>query len=232
MHLPMRLIHLSTLLTMNAAIQGAIVGDNAVRRKSASTSPTLPTSSQLGTSPSTTSALSGATAQTSGFAQAGSDSHSFGNPVQPPSGGVDSLDTGRRASAGQYGGIGGLNGGLVGGFGGGYLPVTGGLQTSPNVPKPGTSIDPATGKPHTAGLTRAELEAKKAAAAEGLTAGTLTGNATDHRPVSDLTGREQAARQLAGGVQSDVMTPGKELPGGWGRKFCLRPLGVALTNSC
>ncbi|WVQ84892.1 hypothetical protein IAT38_007055 [Cryptococcus sp. DSM 104549] len=42
----------------------------------------------------------------------------------------------------------------------------GGLQTSPNVPKPGTSIDPATGKPHTAGLTRAELEEKKAAAAK------------------------------------------------------------------
>lgn len=77
----------------------------------------------------------------------------------------------------------------------------GGLQSSPNVPAPGTSINPSTGKPFSAGLTRAELEAKKAA---------------------ELSGREQAARQLAGpglsrGV-SEASTPGRELPGGWGRE--------------
>lgn len=109
-------------------------------------------------------------------------------------------------------------GGLVSGVGGG-----GGLASSPNVPKPGTSINPATGQPHTAGLTRAELEAIRAKNTgtldtAPLTAGILTGNTADHRRVSDLTGREQAARQLAGNVQTDVITPGKELPGGWGRK--------------
>ena len=77
-----------------------------------------------------------------------------------------------------------------------YSSGTGGLQSSPNVPAPGSSIDPATGKQFSAGMTRAELEAKKAA---------------------DLSGREQAARQLAGGLE----TPGKELPGGWGREYIL-----------
>jgi hypothetical protein len=77
-----------------------------------------------------------------------------------------------------------------------YSSGAGGLQSSPNVPAPGSSIDPSTGKPFSAGMTRAELEAKKAA---------------------DLSGREQAARQLAGGLE----TPGRELPGGWGREYTL-----------
>lgn len=80
----------------------------------------------------------------------------------------------------------------------------GGLQSSPNVPAPGTSINPSTDKPFSAGMTRAELEAKKAA---------------------DLSGREQAARQLAGpGLSrgsSELSTPGRELPGGWGRESSL-----------
>jgi hypothetical protein len=73
----------------------------------------------------------------------------------------------------------------------------GGLQSSPNVPAPGSSIDPSTGKQFSAGMTRAELEAKQAA---------------------EVSGREQAARQLAGGASAPLETPGKELPGGWGRK--------------
>ena len=88
------------------------------------------------------------------------------------------------------------------------IPVyggSGGLQSSPNVPAPGTSIDPSTGKAFSAGMTRAELEAKKAA---------------------DLGGREQAARQLAGpGLSrgaSELSTPGRELPGGWGRECTIR----------
>lgn len=42
----------------------------------------------------------------------------------------------------------------------------GGLQSSPLVPRPGATIDPATGKPHVAGLTRAELQAKREAEAK------------------------------------------------------------------
>jgi hypothetical protein len=42
-------------------------------------------------------------------------------------------------------------------------PNTGGLASSPNVPIPGSSYDPATDLPHTAGLTRAEPEARRAA---------------------------------------------------------------------
>ena len=89
------------------------------------------------------------------------------------------------------------------GYMGGAFGVTnyasggaGGLQSSPNVPAPGSSIDPSTGKQFSAGMTRAELEAKNAA---------------------ELNGRQQAARQLAGGLE----TPGKELPGGWGREYFL-----------
>lgn len=52
---------------------------------------------------------------------------------------------------------------LSSGFGG----FGGGLASSPNVPAPGSSIDPSTGLPHTAGITRAELEARKAASAGG-----------------------------------------------------------------
>lgn len=43
----------------------------------------------------------------------------------------------------------------------------GGLATSSNVPRPGTSINPATGQPNTAGLTREQLAAKRAAEAGG-----------------------------------------------------------------
>ena len=39
----------------------------------------------------------------------------------------------------------------------------GGLATSANVPRPGTSINPTTGQPNTAGLTREQLAAKRAA---------------------------------------------------------------------
>lgn len=105
--------------------------------------------------------------------------------------------------------VGGLTvvGGPIAGSAGG-----GGLASSPNVPRPGTSIDPATGKPHTAGLTRAELEAKKAAAA------------------SELSGREQAARQLTGGLGEAAITPGKELPGGWGRESFVLYFRTQLTQ--
>jgi hypothetical protein len=51
------------------------------------------------------------------------------------------------------------------GFGGGFGGGQGGLASSPNVPRPGASIDPATGKPFAAGLTRAELVAKREAEA-------------------------------------------------------------------
>lgn len=203
-----------------------------------------------------------------------------------------------------------------------------GLGSSPNVPKPGTTINPETGKPHTAGLTRAELSAKRAeegaeqATTESespsttiptsvkpinteagepntgsLPLGDLEGKkaqaiaaATLYAPVipvaskpaaevdpadttqagalsakeveafkdkgadlldsapqteqvrrgsvnsvaeenkvrrpSDVNGREQAARQLAGLVPDTIetasagsSTPGQELPGGWGGKF-------------
>ncbi|KAK8853082.1 hypothetical protein IAR55_003783 [Kwoniella newhampshirensis] len=83
------------------------------------------------TVPFSYSTLTGATAQTSGFAQAAAPAPGDGQ----------------------------VSGNHIG------VPPGGGLASSPNVPRPGTSIDPATGKPHTAGLTRAELEAKKAAAA-------------------------------------------------------------------
>lgn len=118
---------------------------------------------------------------------------------------------------------------ITAGFGGGG----GGLASSPNVPAPGTSIDPATGKPHTAGLTRAELEAMKAKG-QGLldpvptsseirrassiklsfqTADLSTGDSggTLPRRLSQLTGREQAAAQLTG-------NPGLASPTSPGRK--------------
>ncbi|KIR62384.1 hypothetical protein I314_03323, partial [Cryptococcus bacillisporus CA1873] len=170
----------------------------------------------------------------------------------------------------------------------------GGLASSPNVPKPGTSINPQTGKPHTAGLTRAQLEAQKAGEAAFQGGQTFAGpglvsSATTSKPgpavnvahdpapdvdptdatqagalstkeleafknkgtdlldpapqteqvrrgsisnvakeskmrrPSDVSGREQAARQLAGLVPDTMetasagsSTPGQELPGGWG----------------
>jgi hypothetical protein len=60
------------------------------------------------------------------------------------------------------------------------------LASSPNVPAPGTSINPATGLPHTAGLTRQELAAMKAQEEHG-------------RRLSEMSGRQQAAAQLVGG---------------------------------
>ena len=145
------------------------------------------------------------------------------------------------------------------GFGG-----LGGLGSAPNVPRPGTSIDPSTGQPYHAGLTRAELDAKKAQEASlselaavpgsqpkqtfgsagpppgsstaGLAEGvdaptggapgsrfsqmanpvTASGSSITGPDMSALTGREQAGRQLTATVPE--MTPGLELPGGWGRK--------------
>ena len=121
----------------------------------------------------------------------------------------------------------------LGGFGGG-------LASSPNVPAPGTSINPETGKPHTAGLTRAELDAIRSKGADLLDpsphgviarrssatdSGIASGSSSsavnpEGRLLSALPGREQAARQLTGtaGTVGDggEITPGLELPGGWG----------------
>ncbi|WWC64400.1 uncharacterized protein I303_107010 [Kwoniella dejecticola CBS 10117] len=162
--------------------------------------------------------------------------------------------------------------------------LTGGLGSSPLVPKPGTSINPSTGQLHSEGLTREELQAKKAAEAAAITSqvspatsakpGDLspdelkhiqekgkelldptplaqqarrssspkkptsalppvsesephaTALTTDGRRLSELPGREQAARQLVGNTlaaapvnsrtDSGLSTPGQELPGGWG----------------
>ncbi|WVF73149.1 hypothetical protein IAT40_007968 [Kwoniella sp. CBS 6097] len=235
------------------------------------------------------------TAQTSGFAQAGDapPSEQVGTTTGGGGGGLatsslvpkpgTTIDpaTGKPHTAGltrpeleakraaEAAATAGNQGGLVG-------DSQGGLQSSPLVPKPGTSIDPATGQPHTAGLTRAELQAKRAAEAAGAAAfsssssggqpassaeippnqpGTSgisneeleqiknkgadlldptplaqqarrsshsqskSGFAPDGRRLSDLTGREQAARQLAGTAvppTAGEITPGLELPGAWG----------------
>ncbi|WVQ72977.1 hypothetical protein IAR50_002540 [Cryptococcus sp. DSM 104548] len=135
------------------------------------------------------------------------------------------------------------------GLGGEWGP---GLASAPGVPKPGTSINPETGKPHTAGITRAELQARKAAAAqagaqaeispseadhikskgadlldpapqtEQIRRGSLTAPAPERRP-SDVSGREQAARQLLAAQINEAetasvgtSTPGQEMPGAWG----------------
>ncbi|KAL7418283.1 hypothetical protein Q5752_006739 [Cryptotrichosporon argae] len=133
-------------------------------------------------------ALSGATAQTGGFAQAATDLDDNAPPAA-------------FASSGFAGG---------------------GLGSSPNVPQPGHSIDPASGKPYAAGLTRAELLAKRE-----------TG---EHAPLADLSGREQAARQLVGTVEVNplaaaqtpgLITPGQELPGAWGPVEPVPPPGTA-----
>jgi hypothetical protein len=86
-----------------------------------------------------------------------------------------------------------------------FAPVTGGgLATSANV-----AALPTAG--HSEGLTRAELNARKAEQATG-------------KHLEEMSGREQAAAQLgiltglAAGT-SGTITPGKELPGGWGREF-------------
>ncbi|ORX40753.1 hypothetical protein BD324DRAFT_18801 [Kockovaella imperatae] len=96
------------------------------------------------------------------------------------------------------------------------LQPGGGLATNPLVPRPGESIDPATGKPHQAGLTRAQLEAKRAAEASGASiaassmSGTASGSGTH---LEDLSGREQAARQLTGTVPVPALAPAPALPG-------------------
>ncbi|WRT70391.1 uncharacterized protein IL334_007389 [Kwoniella shivajii] len=137
----------------------------------------------------------------------------------------------------------------------------GGLGYSPLVPKPGTSINPATGQLHSQGLTRADLQAKKAAEAAAITAQVSPSTSVKPEELSqdewkhiqekgadlldptpqtqqvrrgstagissELSGREQAARQLAGAIPKSAipsftrtstgeMTPGLELPGGWG----------------
>lgn len=61
----------------------------------------------------------------------------------------------------------------------------GGLASNPNVPAPGTSINPATGLPHTAGLTRQELAALKA-------------QQEHSKSITEMSGRQQAAAQLVG----------------------------------
>jgi hypothetical protein len=154
-------------------------------------------------------AAAGATAQTSGFVQpteplSGSSSSAVPAAVAPAA--TSSTTTappvapatailGSAGIPAQFGYMGGAFGVTN------YANTSGGLQSSPNVPAPGSSIDHSTGKPFSAGMTRAELEAKNAA---------------------DLSGREQAARQLAGpGLGSaapPAETPLKELPGGWGRE--------------
>ncbi|EIW71843.1 hypothetical protein TREMEDRAFT_73420 [Tremella mesenterica DSM 1558] len=147
----------------------------------------------------------GATAQTSGFVQA--------DPPDHPS----SSSAEETAFAGAGGGLG----------------------SSPNVPKPGTSIDPNTGKPYTAGLTRIELAqiraAKAVAAAQaeveaqvgGLNVGQEGGvrENVGGAKLEDLSGREQAARQLTGGLE--VEKEEKELPGGYGRVTPLPVPGTA-----
>ena len=142
--------------------------------------------------------------------------------------------------------------------------VTGkGLGSSPNVPAPGTSVDAETGKPHQAGLTRAELEAKKSAenaqAAAALQTSHFSGGGLASSPnvpspghsINPATGkphqegltREQLAAKRAkdaastneaaastsaapAGLSVDttvppVETPGRELPGGWGGESSL-----------
>nr|XP_019010153.1 uncharacterized protein I206_04621 [Kwoniella pini CBS 10737]OCF48934.1 hypothetical protein I206_04621 [Kwoniella pini CBS 10737] len=162
--------------------------------------------------------------------------------------------------------------------------LTGGLGTSPLVPKAGTSINPSTGQLHSEGLTKVELQAKRAAEAAAVTsqvspatsakpedlspdelkqiqergkdlldptplvqqarrssspkkptsalppvsesASHATALTADGRRLDELSGREQAARQLVGNTltaapanirtESGLSTPGLELPGGWG----------------
>nr|ODN94127.1 hypothetical protein L203_00303 [Cryptococcus depauperatus CBS 7841] len=219
--------------------------------------------------------VTGATAQTGGFVQADGltvqedlgglgSSRNVSKPetsVDPETGNIQTagltsaeLEQKRTAEAAEMG---------QAAFGGA------GLASSPNVPRPGTTIDPETGKPHTAGLTREELAKKRAAEAElseaaatvthaaSTTAlerdpsqdqtGLIRENSTNvlgsapqkeearkestgsqnSRKLSDLSGREQAAIQLAAASshrndsQSDSVSarsssPGQELPGGWG----------------
>jgi len=95
--------------------------------------------------------------------------------------------------------------------------LAGGLASSPNVPVPGTSINPATGQPHTEGITRAELDAMKAkggslldpvpTASEIRRASIIKQNfvvpdnslsGLDPQVQKEMSGRAQAAAQLAG----------------------------------
>jgi len=181
-------------------------------------------------SPATADALpgvSGATAQTGGFAVAGNDPvHSFSNTAAEFAN--DSFSPNDRSIAAS-----GPPSGFVPSFEGGGFG--GGLASSPNVPNPGTSINPETGKPHTAGLTRAELEAIRAKGAGLLDPSPHTdvvressvvvgsSGSAETQPLSELSGREQAARQLTGTASAvgdgGEMTPGLELPGGWGREY-------------
>nr|ODO00480.1 hypothetical protein L204_02474 [Cryptococcus depauperatus CBS 7855] len=217
----------------------------------------------------------GATAQTGGFVQADGltvqedlgglgSSRNVSKPetsVDPETGNIQTagltsaeLEQKRTAEAAEMG---------QAAFGGA------GLASSPNVPRPGTTINPETGKPHTAGLTREELAKKRAAEAELSEAAATVTHATsttalerdpsqdqtglirenstnvlgsapqteearkestgsqNSRKLSDLSGQEQAAIQLAAASshrndsQSDSVSarsssPGQELPGGWG----------------
>lgn len=172
---------------------------------------------------------SGATAQTGGFAQAGTGSTpaaSSSLSSSPPKAGTFSSLTNQLNSFGFAPGPDPASAGNA--VPSGFVPPSealgsgfgGGLASSPNVPRPGASIDPATGKPHTAGLTREELEARRAAAQGPLD---TAPSSLDGRRLSEMSGKEQAARQLTSGLDgaSDggLITPGKELPGGWGREL-------------
>ena len=99
-------------------------------------------------------------------------------PTAVPPGIADSTTSGLPAIGASGLGLAGSGSGL-GSSGGG------GLGSSPNVPAPGTSINPATGLPHSAGLTRQELAAMKAQQEHA-------------RGLSELSGRQQAAAQLVG----------------------------------
>lgn len=154
-------------------------------------------------------ALTGATAQTSGFAQAGDNPHAP-SAVPPSNPSATHHASGTSSSASTE--FASHNPFAPSQSGGGF---GGGLQSSPNVPAPGTSINPATGKPNTAGLTRAELEAIRAKGADLLDPAPQAVQATrgstsqpepvvsvgnEEKPLSALSGREQAARQLAGNL--------------------------------
>jgi len=121
------------------------------------------------------------TAQTGGFVNAGTTGQTSSNP------GPEAFLAGP-----GFGGVPVFAGSAVG-FGGG-------LASNPNVPRPGTSINPLTGQPHTAGLTRADLQAMKDLA---------IGNSTSSGVDPSLSGREQAARQLAGTASSLAVQGGQ-----------------------
>ena len=179
-------LHQSHLLNMDAVLTTLDAGAAPQHPTTAPANP-APTAKDPSNCADPSSPASGATAQSSGLVSGGANKQPTANPPAEY--------TAQPAQLG-FMAVPGIPLATFGGLGGG-------LASSPNVPGPGTSIDPTTGKPHVAGLTRAELEAKNAATA-------------------NVGGREQAASQLAGtpavGPSGGDITPGRELPGGWGRQ--------------